>query len=72
MYLFAGTVAPLSEIIVGAVLERRSKLCFYVPVVFVAFILDVFICTNALFDILLSKFFRKKLNLGKTIHKGSS
>jgi cellulose synthase/poly-beta-1,6-N-acetylglucosamine synthase-like glycosyltransferase len=72
IYLFAGNVAPLSEIIVGAVLEGRFRLCFYVPVLLIAFVLNVFICTNSLFDLLMSKFCRKKLNWGKTIHKGSS
>jgi hypothetical protein len=71
IYLFAGNVAPLSEIIVGVVLEGRLRLCFCVPVLFIAFILNVFICTNSLFDLFMSKFCRKKLSWGKTVHKGS-
>ena len=72
MYLFAGNVAPLSEIVVGAVLERRFRLCVYVPVVLMTFVLNVFICINSLFDILLAKLCGKKLKWGKTVHKGSS
>jgi len=70
IYLFAGNVAPLSEIIVGAILESRFRLCFYVPVLLIAFILNVFICTKSLFDLLVSKFCGKKLKWGKTVHKG--
>jgi 1,2-diacylglycerol 3-beta-glucosyltransferase len=70
IYLFAGNVAPLSEIIVGTVLENRFRLCFYVPVLLVAFILNMFICTKSLFDLLLSKFCGKPLKWIKTVHKG--
>jgi hypothetical protein len=63
IYLFAGNVTPLSEIIAGAVLESRFRLCFYVPVLLIAFIFNVFICTKSLFDLLVSKFCGKTLKL---------
>jgi len=71
IYLFAGNVAPLSEVIVGAILEKRFRLCRYVPLLLIAFILNVFICTKSLIDLLIAKICEKpppKLN--KTVHKG--
>ena len=70
IYLFAGNVAPLSEIIVGVILESRFRLCFYVPVLLISFILNVFICTKSLFDLLVSKFCGKTLKWVKTVHRG--
>jgi len=71
IYLFAGNVAPLSEVIVGAVLEKRFRLCRYVPLLLIAFILNVFICTKSLIDLLIAKICEKPPpRWNKTVHKG--
>ena len=71
IYLFAGNVAPLSEVIVGAILEKRFRLCRYVPLLLIAFILNVFICTKSLIDLLIAKICEKPPpRWNKTVHKG--
>jgi len=71
IYLFAGNVAPLSEVIVGAILEKRFRLCRYVPLLLIAFILNVFICTKSLIDLLIEKICEKPPpRWNKTVHKG--
>jgi len=52
VYFVSGNTAPLSEVIVGVILERRLHLCKYIPMLLVAFVLNVFICTKAFIEIL--------------------
>jgi len=71
VYFVSGNVAPLSEIIVGAILEKRWRLCKFLPLIFVAFFLNVLICTKALIEILVWKLRGKsRLSWEKTVHKG--
>jgi len=72
IYFAAGNIAPLCEVIVGAILEKRKKLLKYLPLLFLAFILNVLICTKSLLEILVSKILKKKqLKWNKTEHKGT-
>jgi cellulose synthase/poly-beta-1,6-N-acetylglucosamine synthase-like glycosyltransferase len=71
IYFVSGNLAPLSEIIVGVILEKRLGLLRYIPLLFVAFTLNVFICTKAFFEILVWKMRGKAcLKWDKTVHKG--
>jgi cellulose synthase/poly-beta-1,6-N-acetylglucosamine synthase-like glycosyltransferase len=71
-YLVAGNVAPLSGVLVGAILEKRRKLCRYIPFLMLAFLLNVFICTKALLDIVAAKVYRTPpAKWNKTTHNGT-
>jgi cellulose synthase/poly-beta-1,6-N-acetylglucosamine synthase-like glycosyltransferase len=71
-YLIAGNVAPLSGVLVGAILNKRLKLCRYIPILMLAFLLNVFICTKALIDIVIAKICRKPpAKWNKTTHNGT-
>jgi cellulose synthase/poly-beta-1,6-N-acetylglucosamine synthase-like glycosyltransferase len=73
IYFAAGNIAPLSGIIAGAALEKRLNLCKYIPMLLVAFILNVFICTKAAIDIAIAKIRRKTLTKwNKTNHNGNT
>jgi cellulose synthase/poly-beta-1,6-N-acetylglucosamine synthase-like glycosyltransferase len=61
IYFVAGNIAPLSGILVGAALEKRLNLCKYIPMLLVAFTLNVFICTKAAIEIAIAKIRRKPL-----------
>ncbi|MGQ9640635.1 MAG: glycosyltransferase [Candidatus Bathycorpusculaceae bacterium] len=71
VYFVSGNVAPLCEVIVGAVLDGRWLLCRFIPLLFVAFFLNVFICTKAFIEILFWRLCGKsRLRWDKTVHKG--
>lgn len=71
VYFVSGNIAPLSEVIVGVILERRWHLCKYIPLLLVAFVLNVFICTKAFVEILFWRLRRKqRMKWDKTVHKG--
>jgi hypothetical protein len=71
IYFASGNLAPLSEIIVGVILEKRLGLLRYIPLLFVAFTLNVFICIKAFIEILVWKMRGKAcLKWDKTVHKG--
>jgi cellulose synthase/poly-beta-1,6-N-acetylglucosamine synthase-like glycosyltransferase len=71
VYFVSGNIAPLSEVIVGVILERRWHLCKYIPLLLVAFILNVFICTKAFVEILFWRLRRKQhMKWYKTVHRG--
>lgn len=71
IYLASGNIAPMSEVVVGTILDKRLRLCRYLPLLLVAFILNVFICTKALIDVVISKVCGKPLaKWDKTVHKG--
>jgi len=71
VYFVSGNTAPLSEVIVGVILERRLHLCKYIPMLLVAFVLNVFICTKAFVEILFWRLRGKqRMKWDKTVHKG--
>lgn len=71
IYLASGNLAPLSEVIVGAILDERGGLCRYLPFMLFAFFLNVLICTKALIDLLITKICgRPSTKWDKTVHKG--
>lgn len=71
IYLASGNIAPLSEVIVGAILDKRGRLCRYLPFMLFAFFLNVLVCTKALIDLLIEKTCgRPSAKWDKTVHKG--
>jgi len=73
IYFASGNIAPLSEVIVGAILDKRGRLCRYLPFMLFAFFLNVLICTKAIIDLLISKICGKpSAKWDKTVHKGWS
>jgi cellulose synthase/poly-beta-1,6-N-acetylglucosamine synthase-like glycosyltransferase len=71
IYFASGNIAPLSEVIVGAILDKRGRFCVYLPFMFLAFFLNVFICTKALIDLLVAKICgNPSAKWDKTAHKG--
>jgi cellulose synthase/poly-beta-1,6-N-acetylglucosamine synthase-like glycosyltransferase len=72
-YLFFGNVAPLSEVIVGAALEKQLRRCKYIPLLFIAFFLNIFLCIKAFLEILGWRLNGKShLKWDKTVHNGNS
>ncbi|MDI6691670.1 MAG: glycosyltransferase family 2 protein [Candidatus Bathyarchaeota archaeon] len=72
IYFISGNIAPLSEVIVGVILEKRLGFCKYTPLLFVAFVLNVFICCKAFVDVLFWMLRGKhRLQWDKTVHKGT-
>jgi len=70
IYFVSGNVAPLTEVIVGAILEKRWRLCKYIPLLFIAFILNVFVCSKALVEVIVWMLRgRRRLKWDKTVHK---
>jgi len=71
IYLASGNIALLSEVIVGTVLVKRVKVCRCLPLLLVAFFLNVFICTVAFVDaLILTMFGKPRVKWDKTVHNG--
>jgi len=71
IYLASGNIALLSEVIVGTVLAKRVKVCRCLPLLLVAFFLNVFICTVAFVDaLILTMFGKPRVKWDKTVHNG--
>jgi len=66
-----GTVAPLLEIISASICDRRKKLILLTPVLILAYIVNVFICSKAFLDLFIAKITNKNPNRWhKTVHSG--
>jgi len=66
-----GTVAPLLEIISASICDRRKKLILLTPVLILAYIVNVFICSKAFLDLFISKITNRNPNRWhKTVHNG--
>jgi len=72
IYSSMGSFAPFFEVGIGAYLDGRERICRLIPLLLLAFLFNVIICTKAFFDLCISKLMRNKnLNWGKTFHNGS-
>ena len=72
LYSFVGNFAPFFEVGIGAYLDGRTRIQWLLPLLFFTFFYNTFICTKALFDLLVSKALRKNhLVWAKTSHRGS-
>jgi Kef-type K+ transport system membrane component KefB len=70
-YSLAGNFAPFFEIGIGAYLDGRTRLQFLIPLVFLAYMYNMLICTKALLDLFAAKVLGKKQsNWAKTSHFG--
>lgn len=66
-----GTVAPLLEIISASICDRRKKLILLTPVLILAYIVNVFICSKAFLDLFIAKITNRNPNRWhKTVHNG--
>jgi cellulose synthase/poly-beta-1,6-N-acetylglucosamine synthase-like glycosyltransferase len=67
----AGNFAPFFEIGIGAYLDGRTRLQFLIPLMFLAYMYNMLICTKALLDLFAAKLLGKKQsNWAKTSHFG--
>jgi cellulose synthase/poly-beta-1,6-N-acetylglucosamine synthase-like glycosyltransferase len=70
-YSLAGNFAPFFEIGIGAYLDGRTRLQFLIPLLFLAYMYNVLICTKALLDLFVGKLLGKRQsNWAKTRHFG--
>jgi hypothetical protein len=73
IYLAAGNIVRSQEYSSAPPSKKRLSLCKYVPMLLVAFTLNVFICTKAAIDIAIDKIRRKTLTKwNKTTHNGTT
>ena len=70
-YSSTGNFAPFFEVGIGAYLDERTRICWLIPLLLLTFIVNVLICTKALFDLSFCKITRKKKHKwSKTVHNG--
>jgi len=73
MYSSAGNFASFFEVGTGVYLDRRIRVSWIIPILLLSFVLNVFICSKAFFDLVLSKITGRKVhNWAKTAHRGGS
>jgi cellulose synthase/poly-beta-1,6-N-acetylglucosamine synthase-like glycosyltransferase len=71
-YSSVGNFAPFFEVGIGAYLDGRNRICWLIPLLFLTFMFNVFICTKALIDLGISKITGKKRHTWqKTVHNGN-
>jgi cellulose synthase/poly-beta-1,6-N-acetylglucosamine synthase-like glycosyltransferase len=67
-----GNFAPFFEIGIGAYLDGRERICQLIPLLPVAFLFNVVICTKAFFDLCISKLVgNDHYKWAKTFHNGN-
>jgi len=72
IYSAIGNFAPFFEVGIGAYLDGRERICRLIPLLLIAFLFNVVICTKAFFDICISKIVgRSSYKWTKTSHRGS-
>jgi cellulose synthase/poly-beta-1,6-N-acetylglucosamine synthase-like glycosyltransferase len=70
-YSLAGNFAPFFEIGIGAYLDGRTRIQCLIPLLFLAYMYNILICTKALLDLFAAKMLRKnQTNWAKTQHFG--
>jgi len=73
IYSGAGNFASFFEVGTGVYLDGRIRVSWIILVLLLSFILNVFICSKALLDLVLSKVTGKKVhNWAKTVHSGGN
>jgi len=72
-YSSAGNFASFFEVGAGIYLDRRARTSWIIPVLLLAFAVNVLICFKALFDLVLSKIAGKNAHdWAKTVHTGGT
>lgn len=70
-YSSAGNFASFFEVGAGIYLDRRVRASWIIPVLLLAFAVNMLICSKALFDLVISKITRRKAHeWAKTVHTG--
>ena len=70
-YSAVGNFAPFFEIGIGAYLDRRTRVCWLIPLLFVTFLYSTLICTKAFIDLCISKIKGEEQHAWlKTFHYG--
>ncbi len=73
MYNSAGNFASFFEVGAGIYLDRRMRTSWIIPVLFLTFVLNVFICSKAFLDLAYSMVSGRKVHdWAKTAHKGGN
>ncbi len=70
LYSFAGNFAPFFEVGIGAYLDGRKRLHWLAPLLILAFLYNMLICTKALIDVLVGKATGHTGSWAKTEHSG--
>ena len=70
-YSFVGNFAPFFEVGIGAYLDGRTRIQWLAPLLLLAFLYNIPICTKAFLDVIAAKTFGAKQDWAKTSHSGS-
>jgi len=66
-----GDIAPFLEVVAGAVCDGRKKLILYTPLLFVAYVVNVFVCWKVFLELVFAKLTGRRVNhWNKTVHNG--
>lgn len=66
-----GNIAPFLEVVAGAVCDGRKELVLYTPLLFVAYVVNVFVCCKAFLELVFVKLTGRRVNYwNKTVHNG--
>jgi cellulose synthase/poly-beta-1,6-N-acetylglucosamine synthase-like glycosyltransferase len=72
LYSFVGNFAPFFEVGIGTYLDNRSRAQWLIPLLIFTFVFNIFICTKALIDLIISKITKRESNhWTKTSHSGN-
>ena len=70
-FFLNGNVAPFLEVVAGAVCDRRRRLIRYIPLLAIAYIVNVFICFKAFLHVTFAQLTGRNINhWHKTTHNG--
>jgi len=70
-FFLNGNVAPFLEVIAGAICDRQKKLILYTPLLAIAYIINVFVCSKAFLHLISAKLMGRNINhWHKTTHNG--
>jgi len=66
-----GDIAPFLEVVAGAVCDGRKKLILYTPLLFIAYVVNVFVCWKVFSELVFAKLTGRGTNhWNKTVHNG--
>jgi len=66
-----GNVAPFLEVVAGAICDGRRKLLLFAPLLAVAYVINVFVCSKAFLYLVFAKLTGRNVNhWHKTTHNG--
>jgi cellulose synthase/poly-beta-1,6-N-acetylglucosamine synthase-like glycosyltransferase len=66
-----GNVAPFLEVVAGVVCDRRKKLLLFAPLLAIAYVINVFVCSEAFLYLAFAKLMGRNVNhWHKTTHNG--